>query len=110
MQGIDAAEGIAKAIIQNFYQNYLDNKLDDTEYTRNVKAVIEGTDNFLKKNSELISDPEIFKQVLYTHAKNLWLENQYRIADSDKEDENRGKDGYYEYYFDYVYQHGNYPL
>ena len=65
MQGIDATEGIAKAIIQTIYQNYIDNKLDDTEYTRNVKAVIEGTDNFLKENRELISDPEILKQVLY---------------------------------------------
>lgn len=111
MQCIDAAEGLAKAIIHNFYQVYLDNRLDDTEYICNIKSVIEGTDNFLKKNSELISDPEILKQVLYSYAKKLWLENQYRIAASEKEKEgDLGKDGYYEYYFDYIYHHGDYPL
>lgn len=110
MQSIAAVEGIAKAIIQTIFDDFLQSKLDDSEYVRNIKSVIDGADKFLKDNRELINDPETLKDILYAFAKALWRENQRSMCIPENEETGETKDeGYYEYYFDYLYQHGNYP-
>ncbi len=112
MQCIKAVEEISKSIIQAIFDDFRRNKLDDSEYVNNIKSVIRGTDNFLKTNNELIEDPEMLKQALYAFAKSLWMGNQRQICLKEDETESASESeevGYYEYFFDYLYQYGNYP-
>ena len=64
MNTIDVIEGAAKSIITQFLRIFAEDGLDDTEYVRNVKAVIDGMDLFILKNREIIDDPKMLKQVL----------------------------------------------
>jgi len=107
MNCIDAIEGTVKFIIDRLFDTYLQERLDDTEYIRNIKSVILGAETFIAQNRELMSEPETIRQVLYTHAKDIWLKHTVqRIPEAEK---NAESDDYYAYYFDHLYHHGNYP-
>ena len=67
MKCIDAIEGTAKKIISQMHAVFIDDCLDDSEFIRNIKAVIEATDQFLQDNPELIEDRQLLKQVLYSY-------------------------------------------
>jgi hypothetical protein len=115
MNCIDAIEGAAKSVITEFFQIFNQNRLDDTEYARNVKAVIDSVDGFICKNREILSDPQMLKQVLYEFSRELWLKNleKNRKAAIEPDGEHVAaeteNDRYDEYYFDYIYNHGEYP-
>lgn len=49
MNCIDAVEGTAKTIIDGLFRLFIENNLDDTEYIRNIKAVMDSTDVFFTK-------------------------------------------------------------
>ena len=113
MKRIDAIEGTTKYIISEFYQIYIEGRLDDTEYIRNIKAIIDGIDMFIQDNKEVVSEAKMLKQVLYSFSKELWLANLKKpcaenIKSYDKDDSSENN-GYYDYYFDYIYNHGFYP-
>lgn len=107
MNCIDAIEGTAKGIIDQFYDGYLEIHMDDSEFIRNIKSVIDATEKFVKKNQELISDPEMLRRILYDYAKERWMENIRQHPEAREND----PDGieYYDYYFDYIFAHGGYP-
>jgi hypothetical protein len=113
MKCIEAIEGTLKSIISKFHQVFLEDGLDDTEYVRNIKVVIDGTDMFLQGNKEILNEPHMLKQVLYSFSKELWLKGlkNIRSQESALNDETSGceNDGYDEYYYDYIYNHGVYP-
>ena len=113
MKCIDAIECTTKCIISEFYQIYIEEGLDDTEYIRNIKAIINGIDTFIRNNKEIISEAKILKKVLYSFAKELWLANIEKSYDetimSHDEDNSSENNGYYDYYYDYIYNHGGYP-
>ena len=113
MKCIDAIEGTVKSIITKLYQEFAEGILDDTEYIRNVKVVIEGTDEFIQVNKEIVNDPQLLKQVLYEFSKTYWLNNLGKIRkiglDADPNDVVADEDGYDEYYFDYIYNQNTYP-
>ena len=115
MNCIDAIEGTVKQIIIRIFNQYVTFGQDDSEYILNVKAVVEGAEEFALKNTEIISNPQTLKAVLYDFAKDLWLQNlqksQPQTADeasAEKEGASE-QDGYYEYYYDHIYHHGGYP-
>ena len=115
MNCIDAIEGSAKNIIIKTHDVFIEDKLDDTEYIRNVKAIINGITEFVRSNREIISDPQILEQVLYEFSKELWiselkkrLEQESQTEDSINDDSENKE--YYEYYFDYIYNHSRYPV
>lgn len=127
MNCIDCVEGVIKDVIVNIHRMFIEERQDDTEYIRNIKAVILGADNFIQNNRELVHSPELLEKVLYSFSKQLWLKTPCEIleedpaeaADRDKEgeeaeagcprDDSPYDDKYYEYYFDYIYNHGVYP-
>ena len=113
MKCLDAIEGNVKSILAGIFRIYVEDRLDDTEYIRNVKAVIEATRNFVEKNPEITDSPRIIANVLYLFSKELWLENLKETSErelaSDREDIVGENSGYHEYYFDYIYDHGTYP-
>ncbi|MFC1858196.1 hypothetical protein ACFL9U_09240 [Thermodesulfobacteriota bacterium] len=113
MKCIDAIEGTAKSIIIKLHDIFIEDKLDDTEHIRNVKAVIEGTDVFVQDNKEIVDDPQMLKKVLYSFSKALWLDYLGKIRkeefDSDRQPADSEDLGYDEYYFDHIYNHNAYP-
>ena len=112
MKCIDAIEGTAKYIISRFHQLFIDEGLDDTEYIRNIKAIIDGIDMFVQDNKEIITETKMLKHVLYSFSKELWLTNLKKYTEnvtSHDEDDSFENNGYYDYYFDYIYNNGVYP-
>ena len=104
MQSIDAIEGTVKFILENLHRQAGESGWDDTEYIASVKTVMEAVDRFIEENQEIINEPRLLHDVLYGHAKNLWLSTLNESDPQAQPDE-----AYSEYYFDYIYQHGIYP-
>jgi len=113
MNCIDSIEGTAKFIINRHFRIFLEDRLDDTEYIRNIKAVIDATIDFLMENKEIACRSELLQGVLYDYAKEIWLDHVNRIrqesTNPDITNTNADGDGYPDYYFDYIYAHGAYP-
>lgn len=112
MKCIDAIEGTVKNILERIHAMSTEDNLDDTEYVRIIKAIIEGTDLFIRNNPEIVDNPQLLNQVLYLHSRNLWLAHQ-PAAPQDagpKQTEPTAENGEYQtYYFDYLYHRGVYP-
>ena len=108
MNNLDAIEGSVKSILEKLHGVWIDTHLDDSEYIRNTKAVIEAADRFIQENREITSDPEILIDVLYSYAKELWFTHKMTVEKpvAGESDENGD---YSEYCFDYIYRHGVYP-
>lgn len=112
MKCVDAIEGTVKSILKRIHQVSVDENLDDTEYVRNAKAVIDGTDQFIRDNPELVEDRELLKQVLFDFSRTLWLTGK---APADQSPSPTGgssaeeNEEYQTYYYDYIYHRGIYP-
>jgi len=113
MNCIDAIEGTAKSTLTCIHETAIEYRLDDTEYIRNVKNVIDGVFKFIQDNPEVTTSPETVKQVLYDFSKDLWLSSiddpQIKATDSGSMGNSSGSEEYHDYYFDYIYTHGIYP-
>jgi hypothetical protein len=112
MKCIDAIEGTVKNILQRIHAVCIEDNLDDTEYVRNIKAVIDGVDLFIRENPEIVDDPQLLNQVLYLHSRNLWLVHQQAgnpDAGAKPMETTTEKEEYQTYYFDYLYHRGMYP-
>lgn len=112
MNCIDAVEGVVKDIIVNIHQASLAGPMDDTEYIRTVKTVIEGASRYILSNRELVPDPELLGKVLREFAREIWLvpeRSSQAEEDSGDTSENPFDEDYYTYFFDHIYNHGVYP-
>jgi hypothetical protein len=109
MNCIDAVEGTAKALLVKFLEVSTEYRLDESEYIRNVKAVIDAVALFVKNNPEVCDAPELIRGVLYDFAKAQWLAWPEKTVDSDQETGTRSDPEYQSYCYDYVYACGNYP-
>lgn len=110
MKCIDSIEGTVKCILKKMHSMSLENQLDDSEYIRNVKAIIDATEQYVHNNPEVVQDSQLLKKVLYVHSRDLWLKNQpeeKQTPPSADEDEEALE--YKTYYYDYVYNHNVYP-
>ena len=106
MNCIDAIEGVVKKVISDLHAMHAAGEMDDTEYARSARVVIEGTDSFVVDNCEITPSPELLKTVLFEFARDLWkrsLEEREALFDTT------GDEGYKNYYFDYIFRHGVYP-
>ena len=111
MNCIDAVEGVVKDIIVNIHETFLADNMDDTEYIRDVRTVIEGADRYVHNNREITSDPELLKKVLREYAREIWLASDRPPAPDAPpvSGDNPFDANYYIYYFDHIYNHGAYP-
>jgi hypothetical protein len=108
MNNLDAIEGSVKSILEKLHGVWIDSHLDDSEYIRNTRAVIEATDRFIQENREITSDPDILALVLRQYAKELWLTHKTTVEKPFAGDSDDNGD-YNEYCFDYIYERGVYP-
>jgi len=108
MNNLDAIEGSVKSILEKLHGVWIDSHLDDSEYIRNTRAVIEATDRYIQENREITNAPNILTQVLRQFAKSLWLNHKTTVEKTTAGDSDDNGD-YSEYCFDYIYEHGVYP-
>ena len=105
-------ENIGMTILKNFFDYYCEQRLDDAEYVRVVKVIINGIQESMPslgvggKEAESLNDKLIeCNRELY---KDLWLKNAKKNEDPndiDLEIESESA----AYYFDYIYEHGEHP-
>jgi hypothetical protein len=112
MKCIDAIEGTVKSILNSMHLVCIEEGLDDSEYVRNAKAVIEGTKQFASNNPEVVDDPELLEHVLFVYSRSLWLAGiqpavQGQAAKPEQIDAENEE--YQTYYYDYLYNRGLYP-
>lgn len=112
---LEAIEGTARSVLRSFYDVFVNDRQDDTEYIRNVKAVMDALQRYARENKDVLSDPESIRLKLYRFSKELWLDNLKRDAgdspeaESERISDDTDYEDYYDYYFDYIYNHGVYP-
>lgn len=107
-------EGTVKFIIDQLHKMYVEEKLDDSDYIRCVKIVINAADTYLKSHKDVTVEPNLLKDGLYTYSKELWLKNQASEqlgADTIDGDVTviQPNDDYQDYYYDYIYSQDLYP-
>jgi len=108
MNNLDAIEGSVKSILESLHGVWIDSHLDDSEYIRNTRAVIDAADRYVQENREITSEPAILTGVLYRYAKELWLTHKTTVEKSVAGESDDNGD-YSEYCFDYIYERGVYP-
>jgi hypothetical protein len=109
MNCIDAIESMAKALLGKFLDVSTENRMDVSEYIRNVKAVIDTVIMFVQNNPEVSETPELLRDVLYEFAKAIWLARLEKTVELDEETGAMRDLEYQAYCYDYLYAHGNYP-
>lgn len=107
-------EGVTKRILDQIFVDLSLDRLDDTEYIRDVKAVILGAQDFIQENSGLFDSLEVAHQALYDYAKEKWMDYRIKCQTENKES-TAGTDDLFDpeylyYYYDYIYDRGVYPL
>lgn len=107
MNCIDAIEGTAKKVISDFHALHEAGEMDDTEFARSTRVLIDGTGAFVTNNCEITPTPELLKTVLFEYARDLW--KRTLVAKAAGRDTGALDAGYDDYYFDYIFRHGTYP-
>lgn len=114
MNCIDAIEGIIKRIIDHVLDDLISDRLDDTEYIRNIKTVIVATEAFIQENKEGGHSPEVVTRILYSYAKDKWMDHRVLPPSKNKpaidKTDNLFDREYLYYYYDYIYDRGVSPL
>ncbi|MEZ4526157.1 MAG: hypothetical protein R2941_09590 [Desulfobacterales bacterium] len=111
MKPVELIEGTAKSILERIHSLSAEDSLDDTEHIRNIRAVIEGAEAYIRSTRNYSQDSGRVKENLYQFARDLWLKHaeQIRKKFSEGEDAVQQDEGYAEYYYDHIYHEGNYP-
>ena len=114
MNCIDAIEGTVKCIIDQLHEMYIEERLDDSEYIRCIKKIINATESYVNTQKQITVESNLLKNGLYVYSKELWLKRHAAEQNEpDAMDDNlavvQPNDGYQDYYYDYIYSHGLYP-
>jgi hypothetical protein len=114
MNCIDAIEGMAKGIIDAYLRELIEERMDDSDYVRNVKVLINATSTYVQEHQVIFSNPKLLKNLLDTYAKELWLTQQRRSAaenDSAKDGQSAAeRDEYNNFFYDHLYMNDTYPV
>ena len=105
---------IGKAILQNYFEYYTKNSMDDAEYIPTVRVIIEGTTKEMKSSgmgepncNELTEKLKTFNRQMY---QNIWIEHAKEDEDGKEEPVDLGKECELAgYTFDYIYKHREHP-
>ena len=108
----DNYENIGIAILKNFFNYYHEQRLDDAEYIPVVKIIINGIQESMLSSGIAEKDVESLKNRLIEFTrelyKELWLKHAKENEDSEVFDLDSESESA-EYYFDYIYKHGEHP-
>ena len=111
MNCIDAIEGNVKKIISRIHDESVEQQLEDSEFIRYIKVVLEATVEFLSENREITDAPELLHDILLEHARNKWINSALASSpDADADTSIAPQPEYLAYYFNTIYRSGNFPL
>lgn len=115
MNSIDTIEGIVREIIDRSFEDLESDARDDSDYIRNIKTVLTAVETFFKNNVEITTTPDsVIRQILYDYAKEKWMDYKLNGQDDRKKLTNEmghsNNREYLNFYFDYIYDRGVYPL
>ncbi len=109
MNCIDAIEGTIKSVLRHHLDAATAYHFDESEYVRNVKLILQGTQQVVLENPEITPLPATLRTVLYDHAKKLWMDRFDAPPAAEGVESNGERLEYDGYRYDYVYANGIYP-
>jgi hypothetical protein len=109
---VDTHISIGKAVLSNLFRFYKKRGLDDAEYVPVVRVIIEGIEKALTSAGLDKKDVKTAEKTLRAFSRDLyvkeWLKHAREGLGERKLDmEAEAAEG--NYYFDYVYKHGEHP-
>jgi hypothetical protein len=103
---------IGKSILQEYFDYYGKQGLDDAEYIPIIKVIVEGISKSMTSTGSGKKDARDLKKILLEFNRDLytkeWLKHAVEDEGEDQVDlEEETKEA--RYYFDYIYKHGEHP-
>ena len=109
---MELAATIGKFILENYFQFYCRQTLDDAEYVPTVRVIIEGLDKGMAQQKMNDKDRLLVRNDLRRFCRNsyieIWVKHAVEAAQGEPVDQDDERESA-EYYFDYIYEHGEHP-
>ena len=107
---MDTHLNIGKSILQDYYDYYREQVLDEAEYISVVKIIINGAVKPVPSSDLSDADSRHIKDTLKEFNRDLyvdaWLE---QAEESENKIDREAETESAKYYFDYIYEHGEHP-
>jgi len=107
MDKLSFAEGLGKKIIMSQYDYFKDDNSDDLEHVTNIKRIIVAFSDHLKSEDVPADGINAMAESLKKTSKDLFLTSCLLNKDEDEDEGEFMEDS--ENWFDYIYEHGEYP-
>jgi len=109
---VDTHIAIGKAVLSDLFRFYEEKGLDDAEYIPIVRVIIEGMAKAMTSVGLDKKDVKATEKTLRTFNRDLYVDgwvNNAREESGEREFDMEGEAAEGNYYFDYVYKHGEHP-
>jgi hypothetical protein len=109
---VDTHISIGKAVLSNLFRFYEERGLDDAEYIPIVRVIIEGIAQAMTLTGSHKKDVKAVEKTFRAFNRGLYVDgwaNNAREESGEKEFDMEGEGEEGNYYFDYVYKHGEHP-
>ena len=107
MDKLAFAEGLGKKIIKNQNDFFKDDKSDDLAHVTNIKRIIVAISAHLKSEDVPADGINAVAESLKKLSKDLFLTSCLLNKDEDEDEDDVREDS--EIWFDYIYEHEEYP-
>jgi len=100
---------IVRHILDEHHKYYTGNTLDDTEMIKELKFILKGIKNYLKKGKESKKNIDQIVDGLKKYSKDKYMKTYISNfeEDSDLSDEQKKEEA--SYYFEYLFKHEEHP-
>ena len=107
---MDTYLNIGKSILQDYFNYYCEESLDDAEYIPVVKVIIDGITKSMDSEHFKGEDIQNIKETLKEFNRDLYVANWLKQTKEDEGSlDSEGETESATYYFDYIYEHGEHP-
>jgi len=100
---------IVRHILDEHFKYYTRNTLDDTEMIKELKFILKGIKNYLKKQKRSPEDIERIINDLKKYVKDKYMKTYISNFEEDSELSDEEKRDEASYYFEYVFKHEEHP-
>jgi hypothetical protein len=109
---VDPHITIGKAVLKNLFRFYEERGLDDAEYIPVVRVIIDGIAQAMTSAGLDKKDVKTAEKTLRAFNRDLYVDgwvNNAREESGEREFDMEAEAAEGNYYFDYVYKHGEHP-
>ncbi len=103
---------IGKSILNDYFDFYCEQMLDDADYIPVIKVIINGISKAMDRTQFNAKDIQTVKKTLMEYNRDLYINRWLENAKEDEDERNLNLEDEAEsakYYFDYIYEHGEHP-